>query len=125
MADIGAIALSGLTASETRLSVAATNVANALTPGYKTLDVNQSTNSDGTVATNVVYRAPAVPALSPNSQGNSPTSQGNTVQPANVSTDNSDDEVIKAQATLYTFQANLKVLKVQDDMQQSLLDITV
>lgn len=112
MVDISAVALSGLRASETRLAVAATNVANQDTTGFKAQDVQLSADANGGgVRTDIVDRSPATIEVA----------NDNEVQEKpNVSP---DEEVANAQVATYNFKANLKVLKTEDDLQQSLLDI--
>ncbi len=97
MSDISAIALSGLRASETRLSTAADNIANAATPGYKPKQVQQTAAPEGGTDTQV---------------SEAPADSGNIT-----------DDVINAQVAQYTAEANLKVIKANDEMQKQLIDL--
>ncbi len=94
--DVNAIAASGLRAAGTDLRTAATNIANATTPGFKAEEVVRTAAPQGGVVTDVVE-----------------TEQ-------DVST---DQELVRADMATYNFQANLKVLERQRDLDKSLLDI--
>ncbi|MES2984960.1 MAG: flagellar basal body protein [Pseudomonadota bacterium] len=112
MVSVSSNALSGLYASEKRLSTAAENIANADVIGFKAKDVAQSTNDNGGVATSVVNRNPATVTV--------PDGNGGTVEKPNVSL---DEEVIQADIATYSAKANIIVLKAQDKMDKYLLDI--
>ncbi|MFM9889053.1 MAG: flagellar basal body rod C-terminal domain-containing protein [Rickettsiales bacterium] len=107
-------ALSGLYASEQRLANAANNLANSDSSNYKATDIAQSTDASGGVNTRVVLRNPATVQVADN---NSPT--GVSERP-NVSPER---ELVDANVASYTFKANLKVLKVAEDINKTLLDI--
>ena len=63
MSSISSIALSGMNAAQTRLGVAAGNVANSQTQGYQRRAVQQSPQADGGVSTQVVQSAQPGAAL--------------------------------------------------------------
>lgn len=94
--DVSSIALSGLRASSQELRTTGTNIANATTPGFKAEDVVKTSLDTGGVSTEVVKTD------------------------RNVSL---DDERVKADIATYNFQANLKVLQTQKNLDKSLLDI--
>ncbi len=111
-------ALSGLNAAETRLGVSANNIANATTPGYQAQTVRQTPVEGGGVRADVVNLSPTARAL----QNPDPVDAAaeEPVAASNVSVEN---ELIETQLASYNFQANLKVLKTQNEMDKSLLDI--
>ncbi|MFZ4541584.1 MAG: flagellar basal body protein [Rickettsiales bacterium] len=112
MVDVSATALSGLYANEKRLQVAADNIANAQTDGFKAKEVEQSANASGGVTTRVVDKRPAtVPTFD---------EEGNLTERPNVSL---EEEIVGAQVATYSAQANIKVLQIQDKMNKYLLDI--
>ena len=111
--DVSSIALSGLNAASTRLSVSANNIANADTPGSHAKDVKQTTNANGGVDVSVVDRSPPTVTAS--------DGQGGTQQLPNTSP---DAELVNTQTATYNFQANLRMIKTEDDLQQSVLNIT-
>ncbi len=94
--DATSNALSGLRAASTQLGNVANNIANANTPGFKQQDVNQSTDANGGVETQLSGTDHEV---------------------------DTDQQLVKADIATYNFKANLTVLKKQDEMTQSLLDI--
>jgi flagellar hook-associated protein FlgK len=94
--DVSTIAVSGLRAAETQLKTASTNIANATTPGFKQQDVTQTPDASGGVKTDVATTDKEV---------------------------STDEQLVKADIATYNFKANLQVLKRQDEMQKSLLDI--
>jgi flagellar basal body rod protein FlgG len=110
MVDVGAVALSGLYASEKRLQVAANNIANANTDGFKSQAVEQTSVAGGGVATRVVV---------PNA-AQAPVNAGDVPKPSDVSL---EQNVIEANFATYSAQANLKVLQTQKKLDQYLLDI--
>ncbi|MBN8543301.1 MAG: flagellar basal body rod protein [Alphaproteobacteria bacterium] len=97
MIDASKIALTGLNAAERRLSVSAHNTANATTPNFTSQRVVQSSVVEGGVRTDVV-----------------------NVESEGVSL---EEEAIEQNLSTYTYKANLKVLKVQQELDQALLDI--
>jgi len=94
-------ALSGLQAATQRVGVAAQNIANASTPGYAVLSTRQVSDANGGVIVDVQSGA-AVP-------------DQNSVDVAN--------ELVGMMTASYDFRANLKTIKITDNMQKSLLDI--
>lgn len=97
MPSVQATAVSGLHAAQTRLSVAAHNVANAATPGFRRQQLALSTDAGGGVATTVV-RAPAPGAALEH------------------------DRVEQLRAR-HEFAANLAVFRTADRMTGTLLDV--
>lgn len=112
MASVSATALSGFFASERRLENAANNIANAQSSNFRAQDVVQSSDATGGVSTRVVERNPATVQTT--------DSSGNVVERPNVSL---EEEVIQAQVSTYSAQANLKVLQTQNQLDKYLLDI--
>ncbi|MEJ0009267.1 MAG: flagellar basal body protein [Alphaproteobacteria bacterium] len=91
-------AVSGLNAAAVRLNVAANNIANANTPDYKPQQAVQTATDDG-VSVQV--------STKDDSSGTS-----------------TDDQLVDAKIASYDYQANLRVIKTENDLQQSLLDVT-
>lgn len=125
-----AISLSGMNAASARLGNSANNVANiestALVREGKTLQetylpkdiVQISQEAGGTDA----YLKPRTPATVKVSDPENPAADADgMVEKPNVSL---DEEVVQQQMATYDFKANLKALKAQDEMEQSLLDMT-
>jgi len=99
MSDISGIARSGLAAAQTRLSAAANNIANRESTDYRRLSVEQrEAVGGGTVAE--VQRDEAV-----------------------QSGDGLVTDLVDAMVAKQDFAANLKVLKTQDSLIGSLLDV--
>lgn len=94
--DVSSIALSGLRAASQELRTAGTNIANANTPGFKAEEVQKTALGNGGVATDTVKTTKEVSL---------------------------DEQVVDTQIATYNFQANLKVLQKQNEMEKSLLDI--
>ena len=112
MVDVGAVALSGLYANEKRLAVAADNIANANTEGFRAKDLQQSSNDGGGVSTRVVERSPATVQV--------PDTEGGIRELPNVSL---ESEIINSKLATYGAEANLKVIQTQDKLNKYLLDI--
>ncbi len=112
MGSVGAVALSGLFASETRISVAANNIANVDSSNYHAEDVVQSSVAGGGVSTQVVDRNPPTITV--------PDGEGNTTQKPNVDL---DQDLVQANVATYTAQADIKVLQTQDKLNKYLIDI--
>lgn len=94
--DVASTALSGLRAASAELRTAGTNIANATTPGFTAEKVLRIAEPSGGVSTE------------------------------NVKTDLPIDlaeQLVDADIATYNFQANLKVLQKQREMEKSLLDI--
>lgn len=96
--DVTSIALSGLRASSQELRASANNIANATTPGYKAEAVVRRAQDTGGVTTDAVK----------------------TDQDVSL-----EQNLVNADIATYGFQANLKVLQKQQEMDKSLLDIQV
>lgn len=90
-----AIALSGLTASTARLTVSASNIANAQTPGYQPRGVTASPLPGGGVTTQVV----ALPDT-------------------DLAT-----EIVGQIAATHAYKANLETIRTAEEMTSALLDI--
>ena len=96
MNSIRSVALSGLQAAQQQLAVAANNVANADTPGFHRQRLEQQAVPGGGTAT-LVPRESQV--------------GGNLVQ-----------DLVEQKMALYSFKANLQVLRADAQMQNALLD---
>jgi flagellar hook protein FlgE len=95
--------ISGVKAAAIRQAVSANDIANINTPGYRQVNVNQTDASpDGTRIANLVRTPNANPDLS-----------GTDLV----------EEVKEQKISKNDFQANLKVIKVKDEMTESLLDL--
>lgn len=124
------IAISGLNAASTKLAVSANNVANqfstkTLKDGvkidkpYVPQKVDNASLSTGGVIANVSDVNPAtVPQFNP--AADNADANGVSLAP-NV---NLESEIVTQIVAAYTYKANLKVIKTQDDMDKRLLDIT-
>jgi flagellar basal-body rod protein FlgC len=128
--SIGTIALSGLQAAGKRLDVSANNTANvSSTVGrdaagvlknepYRAQRVQQSSLVPTGVRTRVVDDAnPTVRVYNP---ADPAAAEDGTVEVPNVAL---DEEVVQQNIAGYDFNANLKVLKTQDELLSNLLDI--
>ncbi|MFZ0764197.1 flagellar basal body rod protein FlgC [Bradyrhizobium sp.] len=135
MSSISAIALSGLNAASLRLQVSASNVANAGSTGalpnangtvpagspqaYAPLEVVQSASVGGGVQTSVTTVTPSTTAVfDPQA---SFANQDGLVAAPNVDL---ASEFVGQLLASYSYAANAIVLKADDRMTQSLLDIT-
>lgn len=130
MIETYSTALSGLNASSRRLQVSGNNVANAFSTvqtapdgslvndPYRAQRVAQSSLEGGGVRSRTVEDPnPTVRVFDPSSPV---AASDGTVEAPNVSL---DEEVVQQQIASYDFQANLKVIKTQKEMDQALLDI--
>ena len=120
MVDVSTVALSGFNASEARLQVAANNIANANTPNFRAGAVAQSTNQDGSVSTQFVAANPAPPAPKP------PTTETAPKDPTQLQGSNDVDittDLVNTNFATYSAQADLKVIKVQDQLNKYLVDL--
>lgn len=97
MNSVSSTALSGLNAAMLRLDAAGNNIANSQTPGYRRQSVSQSKNKEGGVTTSV-ERA---------------------VDPG----DDLARDIVDQMSASYAYQANLHVVKMQDEMLGALLDL--
>jgi len=95
---ISSIPSTGLSANQARLSVAAHNIANASTEGFKRQEVHQEARPDGGVRASVR-------------------------QTEQVETNISQD-VVEQKVALYNAQANVQVIRTGNGMLGSLLDIS-
>ncbi|MDE3016960.1 MAG: hypothetical protein KGI29_08605 [Pseudomonadota bacterium] len=111
-------AISGLAAANTRLTVSASNVANqsstswivngqTVNQSYAPQKVDQASLQSGGVQARVSKANPA----------------GVTVQGMQSSNVDTASQMVQQSIAAYDFKANLKTIKVQDQMQKSLLDI--
>ena len=119
------IALSGLNAAGRRLEVSANNLANQFSTKsivngqqtdspYQPQKVDQISLSTGGVITQVNNATPATVTV-PDLQGAGATTEAPAVDQAT--------EIVQQLMASYDFKANLKTIKVQDDLFKSLLDI--
>lgn len=97
MNAVSSIALSGLQAAQTRLGSSAHNIANALTPNFRRQVVLQQSVAEGGVAT--------------------------TIERAPVAGDALAEDLVALKLAQHLFTANLKVLRTQDRMLGTLLDV--
>jgi len=131
MVGVTNIALSGLNAAERRIGVSANNIANSsstvrtnadgslVNDPFRPSRVVQSSVATGGVSTDIVEASnPTVRVADPSSPV---ADQNGTVEIPNVSL---EEEVLNVNQATYDFKANLKVLKVQKELEESLLDIT-
>ena len=98
MNAVSSIALSGLHAAQTRMAGSAHNIANAVTPDFRRQMVAQQTVADGGVTT--------------------------TLERAPVAGDALAEDLVALELAQHLFTANLKVLRTQDRMLGTLLDVT-
>ncbi len=96
MNTLSAISQSGLQAAQTRLDAAAHNVANAQTPGFQRLNVQQQTQAGGGVSTRVERSAEDNAGL--------------------------ENDVVAQLQAKNSFLANLSVFKTQDRLLGSVLN---
>lgn len=122
-------ALSGLTAASQRLNVSAQNIANA--ESTQTLRNGQVVN-EPYVPQKLVQRTQPEGGVSTDVQPVSPATQ-DRFDPSNAAADVSGvtafpnvdtaEQLVNTQLSLYTAQANINVLKVQDKLNKSILNI--
>jgi flagellar hook protein FlgE len=116
MSNAFGIALSAIRALFTKIDVTANNIANASTGGFKKSRVDLQEAEPGGVKVCIsTIDTPGSPL---------PPVDGGTVyqESSNVSL---EEEMVNLIITQYTFSANLKTLKAEEEMQKSLLDIKV
>lgn len=94
--DVTSVALSGVRAAAAELKTAATNTANANTPGFKEEEVTRAADANGGVIIDIRQ----------------------TDQEVDLA-----EQSVKATIASYDYQANLKVLQKQQELDKSLLDI--
>lgn len=97
MNSISAIAFSGMNAATTRLGVAAHNVANVQTAGFRRQQVLQQTQAGGGVTASVTRADAAGSDLAA--------------------------DAVQQMTALYSFKANLRTVQVEHEMLGSLLDV--
>lgn len=133
MSSISTIALTGLTAAARRLDVSADNVANVMTSGtlpstdgtvpsgapkaYDPLELMQSENTGGGTQTTVRTTLPSYVATSDPSAPFA--NQDGLVAAPNVDL---SKEMISLVTARYSFAANARVLKADDQMTRTLID---
>ncbi len=126
-----AISLSGMDVAAKRLGNSANNVANinstALVREGKTIqetylpkDIVQISQEAGGVDSYLKSRTPA--SIKVSDPENPTADENGMIDMPNVSL---EEEVVQQQMATYDFKANLKALKAQDEMEQSLLDMKV
>lgn len=128
--NVFGISLSGMNAAQVRLGNSANNIANLQSTSsvvngqrveraYQPTDVSQrSIEPAGGVETSLRPRDPATtPVFLPE---NPAADAEGIVEFPNV---NLEQEVVQQQIASYDIKANAKVIKVQDEMMESLLDI--
>lgn len=98
MSSISAIAQSGMNAARVSLNVAASNVANASTEGYRRLQVTNTETANGGVAATV----------------SASTNENDSVSLA--------EDLVSARQSVYQFSANAQAIRAEDQMIGSLLD---
>jgi flagellar basal-body rod protein FlgC len=105
-------AISGINNNLARLNVTANNIANSNTEGYRAKEVS-ITNDDK------ISISEAGATLSQNYE---PSNENTTVEaaPSNVDL---GKELLDLQVTKFNIQANIKALKVADEVTQSILDL--
>jgi flagellar hook-associated protein FlgK len=96
MSNTFSIGLSGLNAAQLRLDSAAHNVANAQTPGFRRQQVVQQAQPEGGVQAEI--------AAQPRTGGSL------------------EADAVEQMSASYAYQANLRTVKVQDQVLGSLLD---
>lgn len=112
------IALSGLNAYATRLSVSANNVANAATPNYQKQEVVQSAEAGGGVAVAVQNSADgSQPVYSPDS------ADANSQGLVNLPNVDFAQEAVEQRMAVAGYAANAAVIKTLAAMDKDLLDI--
>jgi flagellar basal-body rod protein FlgC len=135
MSNISTIALSGMNAATRRLDVSASNVANVMTTGalpdadgtvpagapqaYDPLEVVQTASAGGGVQTSVTTAKPSTIAVS---DPQAPFANQNGL----VAAPNVDlaQELVGQMLASYSFAANATVMKADNRMTETLLDIT-
>jgi flagellar hook protein FlgE len=98
MSSIASIALSGLNAASTQVVVAAQNIANAQTPGFRRQLVQQTAQTDGGVVVSIGQ--------------------------ATAASDTLAEDVVTQMSATYAFKANVLTLKTQDRVLGRALDLT-
>ncbi len=110
------IAISAIRALFTKLDVTANNIANANTDSFKKSRVDMQESAPGGVKVSISTVDTPGDLV--------PPAEGETAarETSNVSL---EEEMVNLIITQYTFSANLKTLKTEEEMQKNLLDIKV
>jgi flagellar basal body rod protein FlgG len=107
-------ALSALDAYGKKVDVTANNIANLNTDGFKkSRAVMQEADSSGVVVSISKVNTPGAPI--PSEDGTGSVRESSNVDPA--------EEIVNLQTAKHGFEANLKTLKVENEMLGSLFDI--
>lgn len=120
MTDAVSVARSGLSAMAATMAVAAENVANADTEGYRAREVRLETGPDGQgvrVADNVADASAGLPA------GVGPVAPG--VDLAAVGGVDPAGQTVAMTTAARAFEANAAVIRTTDDMAGALLDLRI
>lgn len=114
MSSAMGIALSGLRAFETKLSVNANNIANVNTNGFKKSRASMQEAANGGVQVTLSQvNLPGFPV----------GIDEQTREPIESSNVDLAEEMVEQMITRYAFEANVITIKTAADMQQTLLDI--
>jgi flagellar hook protein FlgE len=97
MSAVSSIALSGMHAASTRMDVAAHNIANAQTPKFHRQVVQQQSQESAGVMTSITQADQPGPDLA--------------------------TDIVEQTSASYAFKANLRSIRVQDELMGSLLDV--
>jgi flagellar basal-body rod protein FlgC len=103
-----AIALSGMNAAAAQMTIAASNVANMESRGYKAARVNLAEDAGGGVRVDSVTTDSSPGAIDEEGQ------EGSNVDPA--------EEIVQMDLAKFSYAANARVVKTVDDMMGTLLD---
>jgi len=95
--NTSSIALSGMNAASLELATTAHNIANSQTPGFRRQAVARQATEGGGVSAEVIQADAAGESLA--------------------------EDMVTQMSASYAFKANLKVLKTQDEVLGSLLDL--
>ena len=98
MGSVSSIAISGISAAQLRLDAASHNIANWQTPNFHREEVTQRELPDGGVTASVDQSESTVPQL--------------------------NTDVVEQMSAGYTFDANLRTLRTEQDMLGTLIDVT-
>jgi len=102
--DVTAASLSGLQVSAQRVAVSANNIANSQTPGYQTQRLDQEDQVQGGVRPTALQSSQSIQAT-------------NNVDLA--------AEAVDLKTSSLTYEANLKVFQVQNQMLGAVMDMKV
>lgn len=99
MSSLSSIGSSGLQAAQLRLDASANNVANMNTPNYRRQVVQQEAAAGSTGVRATVQREPQAEGVA------------------------LEKEAVEQMSATYAFKANLQIIKAQDEMMGSLLNV--